>query len=285
MPEGAYAFHIGAVCCTVLSDGYFAFPTPWVFPNAEPERLAEALDRRRQPHHAVLCPYTCLLIETGRHVAIVDTGAGQTTGATGAIVARLEVAGIRPRDVDTVILTHAHPDHIGGAVGAGGRPVFPNARHILGEAEAEFWTGPHPDLGSLRVPADVKVTLARSARRSIDALRFQIETIDGEREVLPGVRVVPAPGHTPGHLAVLIASENDRLLALGDAAVSPLHLEFQEWENGFDVSAATACETRHLLLERAASERMRVMAFHFPYPSVGQITPRSGAGWNWTPGW
>jgi glyoxylase-like metal-dependent hydrolase (beta-lactamase superfamily II) len=285
MPEGSYAFQVGSVCCTVLSDGYFAYPTPWFFPNADPSRLAEALDRRRLPHNAVLSPYTCLLIETGRHVALVDTGAGETSRTSGAIVARLGMAGIRPRDVDTVILTHAHPDHIGGAVGSGGRPLFPNARHIIGDAELEFWTGPHPDLTGLRVPGDVRATLGRVARRSIEALRFQIETLDSEREVLPGVHAIPAPGHTPGHLAVLIASGSDRLLSIGDAAVHPLHLEYPELENGFDLCSTTAGNTRASLLHRAASEQMRVMAFHFPFPSVGRIAPRTSGGWEWTPGW
>lgn len=285
MPEGSYAFQVGSVCCTVLSDGYFAYPTPWFFPNADPQRLAEALDRRRLPHHAILSPYTCLLIETGRHIALVDTGAGETSRTTGAILARLEVAGVRPRDVDTVILTHAHPDHVGGAVGSGGRPVFPNARHILSEYEWEFWTRPHPDLAGLRVPVDVKATIGRSARRAVDALRFQMETVDRETEVLPGVRVIPAPGHTPGHLALLIASGDDRLLSIGDAAVHPLHLEFPELENGFDLCPSTAGATRRELLERAAAERMRVMAFHFPFPSVGRIAPRQSGGWEWTPGW
>src|SRR4051794_8659810 len=106
MPEGSYAFQVGSVRCTVLSDGYYAYPTPWVFPNADADLLAAALDRRRLPHHAILSPYTCLLIESGRHVALVDTGAGDTTRTSGAILSRLEMAGIRPRDIDTVILTH-----------------------------------------------------------------------------------------------------------------------------------------------------------------------------------
>ncbi len=284
MPEGSYAFQVGSICCTVLSDGYSAYPTPWFFPNADPRLLAEAFDRRRLPHHTVLSPYTCLLIESGRHVALVDTGAGDSH-TSGAIRARLEMAGIHPRHVDTVILTHAHPDHIGGAIGPSGRPVFANARHVMGGDEWEFWSAAHPDVNGLRLPADLKVSIPDTARRSLLALRFQIETVDGEKEIIPGVRVIPAPGHTPGHLALLIASNGDALLNVGDAAVHPLHLEYPELENGFDLWPEDAIRTRRGLVERAISEGMRVMAFHFPFPSVGRVAAGTGGGWEWTPGW
>jgi glyoxylase-like metal-dependent hydrolase (beta-lactamase superfamily II) len=136
----------------------------------------------------------------------------------------------------------------------------------------------------MRVPADVKAAIGPVAKRSIETLRFQIETVDGEKEVVPGVRVFPAPGHTPGHLAVLVESEGERLLHIGDAAVHPLHVEFPELQNGFDQDPEKAATTRRELLDRAVSERMRLMAFHFPFPSVGQIDQRAGGGREWTPG-
>jgi glyoxylase-like metal-dependent hydrolase (beta-lactamase superfamily II) len=283
MPEGSYEFQVGSIRCAVLSDGYYAYPIDWFFPNADPVRLAEALDRRRLPHHAVISPYTCLLVETGRHVVLVDTGAGPSARTGGAIVARLEMMGVRPRDIDTVILTHAHPDHIGGTL-ANGRPVFAGARHILSEYEWEFWTHPRPDLREMRVPHDIKESFGPGAKRCIETLRFQVETVDSEREIVPGVRVIPAPGHTPGHLAVLIDSGGEKLLNVGDAAVHPLHLEFPDLHNGFDHAPLDAAATRRELLERAVSERMRLMAVHFPLPSVGGIARRPAGGWEWTPG-
>jgi glyoxylase-like metal-dependent hydrolase (beta-lactamase superfamily II) len=233
----------------------------------------------------VLSPYSCLLIETGRRVILVDTGGGPSTVTSGAIAARLEMAGVRPKDVDTVVLTHAHPDHIGGAVDARGHPAFPNAGYVLAEREKEFWMTPRPDLNGMRLPLDVKFSILETARRCLAALHFQMELISRETEIAPGVTIIPAPGHTPGHLALLIASGGQKLLNLGDAAVHPLHLEESTWQNGFDLAADRAIVTRQALLERAAAENMHVMAFHFPFPSVGRIAPCNRGGWAWSPGW
>jgi glyoxylase-like metal-dependent hydrolase (beta-lactamase superfamily II) len=287
MPAGSHRFQVGSISCTVLSDGYCSYPTHWLFPNADPEALRCALEARRLPHEAVLSPYTCLLIESGRHVVLVDAGAGESARTTGAMLARLEMEGIRPKDVDTVVLTHAHPDHIGGAVDGRAplaHPVFPNARHIVSESEIEFWMASRSLLRDLRLPDDLKHWMRLEARRCLNVLRYQLEPIEGEIEIVPGVRAVPAPGHTPGHLALLISSEGSRLLNLGDAAVHPLHLEHPDWENGFDVAPDAAAATRRALLDRAAAEDTLVMAFHFPFPSVGRIAARPQGGWAWTPG-
>ena len=291
MPAGSHRFQVGALWCTVLSDGSVANPASWYFPNAGGAELAEALAGRGPDSETVLSPYTCLLVETGSEVVLADAGMGNGSSTSGAILARLEVAGIRPRDVTTVVLTHAHPDHIGGAVDwrnpRAPLPMFPNARYVMAEAEWDFWTSAWVDLRGLRVSDDVKRAMPLTARRCLDALRHQVELIGRETEIVPGMRAIPAPGHTPGHLALLLSSEGRRLLNLGDAAVHPLHLEHPEWENGFDLDPHRAVATRRSLLERAAAEHMHVMAFHFPFPSVGCVAARSLAsgGWDWTPGW
>jgi glyoxylase-like metal-dependent hydrolase (beta-lactamase superfamily II) len=135
------------------------------------------------------------------------------------------------------------------------------------------------------VPEDVKRMIGSAARRCLAPLRFQVDTIEGETEIVPGVRAIPAPGHTPGHLALLISSDAQHLLNMGDAAAHPLHLERPDWENGFDLASGQAAATRRMLLERAVAGNMHLMAFHFPFPSVGRVAARPEGGWEWTPGW
>ena len=165
-----------------------------------------------------------------------------------------------------------------------GRPHFPNAAYYISETEHEFWMAPHRNLSGMCLPEDTKRFLEHYARRCLEPLRHHIEPVDGETEILPGVRLLPAPGHTPGHMALLLESDGQQLLNLGDAAVHPLHLEHPEWSNGFDLAPDCAAATRRALLDRAVADHMHVMAFHFPFPSVGRVERRNGA-WEWMPGW
>jgi len=262
MPSGLLRFDVGTIRCTVLSDGYFSNPAQSFFPEAAANEI---------PQEQIVSPYTCLLVQTGTRVVLVDTGAGAASRTSGAMIPRLALEGVHPRDVNIVILTHAHPDHVGGALDTVGRPTFPNACYCIAELEYEFWTGVRAG--------------ASAPRDTLAALRPKLDLIEGEAEIAPGVRVIPAAGHTPGHLAVAVSSGADSLLNLGDAATHPLHLRHPEWRNGFDIDPDRALVTRRRLLDMAAAQNMRVMAFHFPFPSVGRIEAREPDGWEWMPGW
>ncbi|HWT23882.1 MAG TPA: MBL fold metallo-hydrolase [Solirubrobacteraceae bacterium] len=185
-------------------------------------------------------------------------------------------AGVDPADVGRVIVTHAHPDHIGGNVGADGAPRFPSARLTMRREEWDHWTADE-------TLAAQPPLYAEPVRRHLLPLADRVELLDEDGEIVPGIHALHAPGHTPGHLAVAIRSAGEELLYISDAALHPLHLEHPDWASGFEIDAPRALESRRRLFDRAADGGSLVLAFHFhPFPSRGGVE-RAGRGWAWRP--
>ncbi len=282
MSGETYSFRIGSVQCVAVCDGSFSYPTNWFFSNVPQEDLERELRARQLEPDQIISTYTCLLIKTERNKVLVDAGAANLAPTTGELQRNLEKAGVKATEIDTVLLTHGHPDHIGGAIDAEGRPAFPNARYIMWKTEWDFWTAGEIDLGTMAVPEVVKNRLRSAAQRCLPPLEKQIELLERETEIVPGVRAIPAPGHTPGHVVIAVTSGREGLLDLADAVLHPLHLEQPSWQTAFDLEADQAAQTRRQLLDRAAAEGMKVRAFHFPFPTLGQVVTR-GKGWAWEP--
>jgi glyoxylase-like metal-dependent hydrolase (beta-lactamase superfamily II) len=155
MNNESFPFQVGSFECIVVSDGTFAYPHPaqLFFTNAPKERLEQALKERNlvpEQWEQHITPYLCLLINTDKHKVLVDTGAGALAPTTGKLVPRLQAEGISPDEIDIVILTHGHPDHIGRNIDSEGRPSFSNARYIIWKGEWDFWTS-SPDLAEMDV--------------------------------------------------------------------------------------------------------------------------------------
>ena len=275
MNDEVYAFKLGAVDCLSIMDGTAVYQASSFFANARQEEWEPLLRPYSDDPTKAPGPYTCLAVRMGVRWLLVDTGAGGHSPTTGRLLDNLRSAGITPADIETVILTHGHPDHIGGNVDGDGRPVFPNARWVMGKDEWDVWTS---DAELAKLPAG----WAACARRNLPPLQARLELVDGGQEVAPGVRTVAAPGHTVGHLAVAIASGDEELLYLSDTALHPVSLARPDWYNGFDADREVAVETRRRLMDRAAAEHTLVHAFHFPFPSLGYVE-RRGDGWQWLP--
>lgn len=286
MRDEIYRFKVGTFECMAVSDGTFAYPDPadLLFSNAPKGQLEKTLrEHDLQPEQWTqwVSPYTCLVIDTGRHRVLVDTGAGDLVPTTGRLLQNLHTEGIQPGDIDMVILSHGHPDHIGGSTDGKSKPAFPKARYLMWRQEWDFWTSA-PSLAELQVDEHLKQILLMSAQKNLPAIQGQLDLVDRETEIVPGVHAVAAPGHTPGHMAVAISSGGEALLCSGDAAIHPIHLENPGWCATVDFSPDQVTATRHRLLGRAAREKTLVFAFHFPILGLGRVV-QEGKAWRWQP--
>jgi glyoxylase-like metal-dependent hydrolase (beta-lactamase superfamily II) len=198
---------------------------------------------------------------------------------SGDLLKHLSAEGIAREEITTVVLTHAHPDHIGGVLDASGKPAFPNAQYVMSKTEWDFWTS-NPDLHNLELDDGIKELLVITAQKNLLPLKGRIELLDGEKEVVPGVHVIPAPGHTPGHIALAISSSKAQLLHVADSVLHPMHLENPAWRNAFDLNQDDAATTRQRLLDRAVADNANVLAYHFPFPGIGRVI-KSGNAWKW----
>lgn len=276
MVNGVYSWNLGDFRCFCLYDGFHRYQLDEFFQGVPRARIRAALRRRDEPTQYIETPYTCLLIDTGERRVLIDMGAGSLTPNTGLLPLNLRQAGYAPDDIDTIIITHAHPDHIGGSLDEAGQPVYGRAQIFIGQDEWAFWMS---DYAADQVPA----SFVNLAREKLMPLNAQAHCIREAGALLPGFSVIPAPGHTPGHLALAIHSADQRLLHIGDAVLHRLHLLRPDWHPIFDIDAALAAQTKAALLSEAAETGVLVFAHHLaPFPNLGHVS-REGTHWRWHP--
>jgi glyoxylase-like metal-dependent hydrolase (beta-lactamase superfamily II) len=270
--SGVHQFPLGSFTCTVICDGEETRPTEpkhfLAFVNAESDEV-KATHRaytEATGDPAAEVSMNILLIDTGDHTVLVDTGCGPHPAkpVNGKLLDRLAAAGVSTADIDTVIITHGHWDHVEGNTDGHGNPTFPNARYVISDVEWASRTG-EPD------------EIDQAQLLSI-ADRFEQVAMDAE--IVPGIRAIPAPGHTPGQIALLIESDGARLLHSADAFHHPVELIHPEWYFNFDADPEATVSSRRRLFDLAAREQLLVMPYHFPFPGLGHIVPE-GDHWTW----
>jgi glyoxylase-like metal-dependent hydrolase (beta-lactamase superfamily II) len=272
---GIYRYRIGSFELTALYDGIWYRPITEKFihnaPFAEVER---ALAAAFMPADKLATPFTTLVVNTGSKLVLVDTGTGgQIAPSAGVLGDNLAAAGIDPKAVDLVVISHFHPDHINGIKDKDNGLVFPNAEIMVSAPEWAFWMD---DANMNAAPADLKLTF-RNQRRIFSDIAKQITRFEPGAEVAPGIVTLPAPGHTPGHTVFAIHSGDQSLMVLGDTAQHPaVFARHPDWQAAFDVDGDAAVATRKKLFDRAAADRMLVTGYHFPFPACGHLVKTAG---------
>jgi glyoxylase-like metal-dependent hydrolase (beta-lactamase superfamily II) len=271
--QGFYRYKVGAIEITALSDGVWEKAhDPAFIRNATVEQTKAALAAAGLTADFVPIPFTPHLVKIGGQVVLIDTGTGGQTGGpkAGVFMKNLAAAGVDPASVNHIVISHFHADHIFGLMTKApeNKMVFPNAVVYVPSVEYRFWMDP---AGIDKLP-EARRPLAQRVQEMFPLMKDKLQVFEGDKEVVPGIRPIDAPGHTPGHTAFHVSSGSDQLIVLGDVTNIPaLFVKNPGWQAAFDQDAPTAEATRRKLLDRVVADKTMVTGYHFPFPAAGRI--------------
>ena len=238
------------------------------------EALAAA-EAAYMPKGMVTVPFNPQLINTGKKLILIDAGNGvanfePSKGAVGRTLQNLAAAGVDPKNIDVVLLSHLHPDHTNGIRAADGSMAFPNAEIMVPSVDWAFWTS---DENTAKAQSnEMMKNYFANVKKTYAGIESKVTKYEWGKEVAPGITSISTPGHTPGHTSFAVASGNAKILIQSDVTNIPeLFLRNPDWHVAFDVDGDLAQQTRHKFYDMAAAEKMTVVGFHFTFPSVGHV--------------
>jgi glyoxylase-like metal-dependent hydrolase (beta-lactamase superfamily II) len=265
-----YRFPLGKMQATVISDGPLPLGKPAETMKGVPEPdLIKALSDNFLPTDNVVLEQNVLVINTGSRLVMFDSGMGFSKAfgpTTGRLVANLRASGIRPAQIDDIICTHAHIDHIGGLADARGRRLFPNATIHIAQSDYDFWTD------EKKLTDKALGMFIKHARDNLLPYKGRIKFVADGKDVVPGVQAMAAPGHTVGHTIYLIESDGKKLAFTGDVSHHQILLtEKPRTEFAYDSDPKQAVATRLRVFDMLSKDRIPLLAFHFPWPGHGHL--------------
>ena len=284
MSEDVVNIKIGKLECTIFRDMMFKYLAKDFFINASEEDLNQALNKYHITPDNIPSPFIALLVQQDDKKILIDSVIGfsekpvivrgNSVVFKGRLHQLLLQENIKKEDITDVIITHFHPDHIGGVFSENNQLNFRNARFHMHEDEWNYWHSSQSD----NQPAQFKYFIEKNITKLKD---LNLHLIKGDFvDLLPGITAVKADGHTPGQIAMIIGSENEQLLYISDAFLHPLHIEQLDWQTNYDLDNTKAKASRIKLLELAYKNNMMINAFHFDFPGLGGVAKHNN-NWIW----
>jgi glyoxylase-like metal-dependent hydrolase (beta-lactamase superfamily II) len=280
---GFYRYRVGDYELTQITDGARSLPIMDAYVrNVSKDQAIAAAEAAYMPKGMVTVPFNPVVINTGSKLVLIDTGFPPGAGPTiGLLQSNMAAAGIDPKAIDILVLSHLHPDHINGIKTPTGSLAFPNAEIKAPSADWAFWMSDE-NMGKFQDNQLMK-DYFDNTRKVLSDIASKVTRYDWGKEVAPGITAIEAAGHTPGHTAFVVASGSGRLLVQSDVTNIPeLFLRNPDWHVMYDFDPVKAAATRHRFYDMAAAERSLIAGFHFAFPSLGHVE-KDGANYRLVP--
>jgi glyoxylase-like metal-dependent hydrolase (beta-lactamase superfamily II) len=277
-----YRYKVGEVQVNVVSDGVNTFPLGDTFVlNSKKDEVNAALEKAFLPKDKVSVHFSPLVINTGGKLVVIDTGNGagafaSSKGSVGQFASNLTAAGFDPKNIDMVVISHFHGDHVNGLLTADGAPAFPNAEVLVPATEWKYWM----DDGEMsRATGERMQGLFKNNRRVFEAgLKKKVTPYEWGKDVAPGLLAVESIGHTPGHTSYVLSSGSDKVFIQSDVTNHPaLFVAHPGWHLMFDQDPALAEKTRRKVYDMLVADKLLVQGFHYPFPGLARVEKAGNA--------
>jgi glyoxylase-like metal-dependent hydrolase (beta-lactamase superfamily II) len=275
-----YRYKVGDFEVTALNEGVVRNATPAnMAVNKTLPDVQKALGDAFLPTDHVINQFNTIVVNTGRNLVLIDSGFGDNGPPTGNnLLSNMSAAGIDPKNIDTILVSHFHGDHISGIRAKGGAANYPNAEIMVPSGEWQFWNDAS---NQAKVIDNFKPGFA-NVKRVFDPVAKDVKQFEHGKELVAGITAVDSRGHSPGHTAFLVASGNGKLLVTSDTVNHQILIRNPDWSLWADMDAAMAVTARKRLLDMAATDKIQISAYHLPFPSTGFISKR-GDGYEFHP--